>query len=565
MIDDSAIGRSADAASTGVGRGADARSAGAGRSAQSIASGYGAEAKPIAIGLDLGTSSLKAIAVEVASGRVLHRIRQPYTTHRPEPGAAEQAPQDWMAAAIGALGRLASATGAEHWAGIGLSAMLPTLVCLDEADEPVGNGIVWEDTRAEPQAGWLREHRADAVAYERTGQLLDGRYLVPMFLRIAERDPEAAARTARIVGAKDYLFAQLTGELLTDPSTAAGSGVYDLAAGAYAEGPWPELPPVAPSTATRPLDPGVARLIGAPAGLPVALGAADSVLGAEALGARAGKDIAIISGTSTVVLGLRGEPDVEPGRRALVTPLAGDADGHGFGLEMDLVASGSAFQWLAALTGAPSVDALMGEAAAVDLLEAPGALPYLGPGEQGALWEPRLHGGFERLTLGTTRGALMRGLLTGILLELRRCIEVLSLADDGRIVVAGSSLASPLALQDLADACGAKVLADPSDADHSALGAIGVLLAGLGLPSLPHALSFREFSPRPERAATWERLVGRHEAALRRERERVAAVAAPGSSAPLPPPPPPSSSFSPAAASSPPSVPAVTSLRHERE
>lgn len=497
----------------------------------------GADARPIAIGLDLGTSSLKAIAVDAATGQVLARERQPYPTHRPEPGAAEQAPKDWMAAVVGALGRLAAATGAEHWIGIGLSAMLPTLVRLDAAGEPVGNAIVWEDTRAEPQAERLRAEHPEAVAYERTGQLLDGRYLVPMHLRVteatAERDPAAAARVSRIVGAKDYLFAQLTGELLTDPSTASGSGVYGLVSGEYAEGPWPELPPVAPSSTIRPLEAGVARLIGVPAGLPVALGAADSVLGAVALGARPGSDIAVISGTSTVVLGLRETAEIDPRGRALVTPLAGTAGGHGYGIEMDLVATGSAFQWLSGLTGASSADALMTEAAETDPGAAPGVLPYLGPGEQGALWEPGLHGAFERLTLGTTRGALMRGLLTGILLELRRCIRVLDLQPGGRIIASGSSLASPLALQDLADACGAEVLADTGDADHSALGAVDSLLAGLGAAPLPSARSFQRFTPRADRAAIWEALAARHDAALERERSR-AASAAPGEADPAP-------------------------------
>lgn len=471
----------------------------------------------IAIGLDLGTSSLKAIAVGVESGRVLFRERQPYPTHRPEPGAAEQAPQDWMAAAIGALARLAAATGAERWVGIGLSAMLPTLVCLDADGEPVGSAIVWEDTRAEPEAEWLRREHPDAVAYERTGQQFDGRYLVPMFLRLRDRDPEIAARTTRIAGAKDYLFEQLTGELLTDPSTAAGSGVYDLTTGEYAAGPWPALPPTRPSTESRGLDAGVARLIGVRAGLPVALGGADSVLGAEALGARPGLDVAIISGTSTVVLGTRDELELSASGRALVTPLALG----GYGLEMDLVATGSAFQWLAGLTGAASVADLVGEASDIDPLAAPAVLPYVGPGEQGALWEPGIFGSFSGLTLGTTRGALMRGLLTGVILELRRCILAIAGDSGGRIIASGSSLASPRALQDLADACGREVLADESDADHSALGAIATLLVGRGM-SLPERRErLTSYSPDPDRAAVWRALATRHDGDLARERERA--------------------------------------------
>lgn len=116
----------------------------------------------------------------------------------------------------------------------------------------------------------------------------------------------------------------------------------------------------------------------------------------------------------------------------------------------------------------------------------------------------------------------MRGLLTGMLLELRRCIGVLDLRPGGRIVVSGSSLASPLALQDLADACGAEVLADTSDADHSALGAIGSLLAGLGAAPLPPPCCRSSASRRAERAPTWRALAARHDAALERERTRIA-------------------------------------------
>ncbi|WP_416446266.1 xylulokinase [Leucobacter sp. HNU] len=473
----------------------------------------------IAIGLDLGTSSAKALAVEVATGRVLARVRRPYPTSRPEAGAAEQAPGDWMAAVVGALGELAQSTPAQRWIGIGLSAMLPTLVCLDAAGEPVGPAVVWEDIRAETDARELAAQHPDATAYARTGQHLDGRYLVPMYRRIARTDPGAARRIARIAGAKDYVFARLTGVLLTDPSTAVGSGVSAVADGAHASGDWPELPEVRPSTETRGLVDGVARLVGVPSGIPVALGAADSVLGAVALGARPGRDVAIISGTSTVILGTRRSPEPDPGGRSLVTPLASD----GFGWEMDLVATGSAFAWLAGLTGAPSVEALLAEAVETDPGSAPLVLPYLGPGEQGALWETGLFGGFTRLTLGSTRGDLMRGLVTGIVLEARRCIAVIDPPEDGRLLVAGSSARSPMLLQDLADACGRPVEADLVETDHSALGAADLVSTACGSAPIgrTHGAPHR-FDPRSERAALWRELAERQEAALRRERARVA-------------------------------------------
>lgn len=422
-----------------------------------------------------------------------------------------------MAAVIGALGRLAAETDPNLWLGVGLSAMLPTLVRLDGAGEAIGNAIVWEDSRAEAAAGELVQSESRATAYRNTGQLLDGRYLVPMARRLRSVGQTPDSPVDQIVGAKDYIFGRLTGEILTDPSTAAGSGVYNLHTGHYASGDWERLPEVAAATTIRPLAPGVARLLGVPAGLPVALGAADSVLGAEALGARVGRDIAIISGTSTVVLGLRERLTFDPRERALVTPLALG----GYAFEMDLVATGSAFQWLARLTGAGSPEELLAEAAEVDPRSAPSVLPFLGPGEQGALWDPALRGGFTGLTLGTTRAQLMRGLTTGILLELRRCVSVLAETPDARILVAGSSLAAEFLLQDLSDATGLPVLADRSEADHSALGAVDVLLEGIGVAAARESRKFDAFTPNPEAANLWADLARRHEHAIVQERERV--------------------------------------------
>ena len=62
---------------------------------------------------------------------------------------------------------------------------------------------------------------------------MDGRYLLPMFARLVQAEPDRAVATAVIASAKDYLFAWLTGALATDPSTAAGYGCYELETGRW--------------------------------------------------------------------------------------------------------------------------------------------------------------------------------------------------------------------------------------------------------------------------------------------------------------------------------------------
>ncbi|BBY66577.1 xylulokinase [Mycolicibacterium helvum] len=463
---------------------------------------------PVVIGVDLGTSAIKIVAVG-RDGDVVATARCGYPTRRPEPEAAEQDTQHWWEALGTAGDAIAGMVAPQRWRAIGLSAMLPTLVELDAAGKAVGSAITWEDARAEPQADALRATIGDDVLYQITGQRVDGRYLAPMHARL-----RGLGRTGAIVaGAKDVLFHQLTGHLLTDPSTAAGSAVFDLEQGCWsaelvaASGGF-EVPEVADAATALPLVSSWRQRWGVAGDLPVVLGAADSVLGALGVGAVAHGDVGVIAGTSAVVLGISDRPVRDPARRYLVTPLAGS----GWGLEMDLLAMGSAFDAVAALFGLGGPADLLELAGAVPVEEAPLFLPYLSPGEQGALWDPGLTGTLQGLRLGMGVGHIGRGLLTGIVVELRRCIDVLAMTTgrSGPVRLGGGSAVSPLMWQDIADATGREVWVDPVVTDHSTVGAALFAAAATGDPIVRDDAP-RIIEPRAERYAWWTDCLVRHD------------------------------------------------------
>jgi sugar (pentulose or hexulose) kinase len=465
------------------------------------------------IGLDLGTSAVKAVAL-TPDGTVCGRHRRSYPTARPQHGAAEQNPADWWDATMSALTALAGDVAPSTWEAIGLSAMLPTLVELDGRGAPLGTAITWEDGRAEPQAEQLQAAVGADRLYRVTGQRVDGRYLAPMY----RRRTTDASETVTVAGAKDWLFAQLTGELLTDPSTATGFGIFDVSAGRWDPGlaraaGLPGVPPVAASDTALPMFSEVAATLGCRPGTPVVLGAADSVLGAYGLGVDAPGAIAMIGGTSTVVLAVSESPTVDPLQRYLVTPLAGP----GYGLEMDVLSTGSAIGWLANLLAFSDSTAMMKAAAAVDVAKAPLFLPYLAPGEQGALWDPGLRGSLGGLHLGIGRDEIARGLITGIVLELRRCVMVLDEATGATspIRVSGPSASDALMCRDLADATGRPVISHVREVDHSSIGA--ALLAALASTQTrpPVSAGTSMVEPSPAAASTWTELGERHDAAMR--------------------------------------------------
>jgi sugar (pentulose or hexulose) kinase len=479
------------------------------------------------IGLDLGTSGLKAVALS-EFGAILARASAAYPTYRPGIGACEQDTADWQRAVGRVLAQLGEVIPARRWRVIGLSGMLPTLVTLGPDGQPNGPAITWQDCRADDLGDEFRERCGAAELYRLTGQWVDGRYLLPMFARIARADPARAVATATIASAKDHLFFWLTGELATDPSTASGYGCYELesdhwsttvlsAANLPGRG-GPQLPPVWPSVTRRPLRADAAARLGCPP-IPVVLGAADSVLGALGLGVREPGQVAYIAGTSSVILGITDRLILDPGHRFLVTPLA---EPDRWGVEMDLLATGSAITWLAGLLGGDLTAARLLElAASVDPAHAPVLLPYLSPGEQGALWDPLLSGAVVGLDLSHGREHLARALINGIVLESRRCLAVLDETGGfGRAVeVAGGSAADPSFRADLADATRRLVsLPRDDDTDHSARGAalVAALAVDGGWPDGAFPAVGVAAEPDDARAKVWDELWAAHEAARRR-------------------------------------------------
>jgi sugar (pentulose or hexulose) kinase len=479
--------------------------------------------RDVLVGLDLGTSGLKGVAMS-GDGTHLATASSGYPTARPLPGRAEQDPVDWFSSVADVVAALTATVPVERWGGIGLSAMIPTLVLADADGAAIGPAITWEDDRADPDGERFREEAGGESLYRATGQWVDGRYLLPMVRWLAREAPARVARATWILGAKDHLFFRLTGEVATDPSTATGFGCYSLTAASWdaalAGGAMPQLPPVEATSFSRGLNADAATTLGLPAGVPVVLGAADSVCGALGAGATSAGDRVSLWGTSTAIIGVSADLVLDDIHRYLVTPLA---LGVAWGLEMDLVSTGSAIAWLAQVLGV-SEDELF-DLAASSPLGANGAsfLPYLGFGEQGALWDPTLRGTIGRLTLAHTRADVARALLEGIALEVRRCVRVLDDAGvaRGTLVVAGGAAGSAMFAGMLAGATGAPVSTIDDGRWISARGAAIVAAAGAGAIDGARSVAppvSETTEPRAEDATTWDGLAERHDDLLRRAR-----------------------------------------------
>jgi xylulokinase len=372
---------------------------------------------PRLVGLDVGTSSVKGVAVDADDGRVVAVAERPLSLSTPRPGWSEQDPDDWWAASEAVLAEL----DAPRAAGIGLSGQMHGLVALGEDDRPLRPAILWNDGRTQRQCDAIEA----AVGFDRLVELTGNRALAgftaPKLLWLRDEEPDVFGRIRRILLPKDYVRLRLCGEHAIDVADASGTLLFDVARRAWSD----EV------VAALDLDPAwLPRALESPevsgtafGDVPVAAGAGDQAGGALGVGVVAeGGPASVVLGTSGVVFaaldGYRHDP------QARVHAFCHAVPGAWHVMGVMLSAAGS-LRWLRDVAGG-SYDELVAEAARWE----PGAegllfAPYL-TGERTPHADPEARGAFAGLEVRHDRGALARAVLEGVAFGLRDALDLVA-------------------------------------------------------------------------------------------------------------------------------------------
>lgn len=436
------------------------------------------------IGLDLGTSSVKVIAVD-GEGRVLATASRSYPMLHPEPGAAEQDPDVWWTAVCGALAEVTATV--PKGAAVGLTGQMHGTVFVDEGRRPVRPAITWADTRSGPQASAIETEVGRGILASTAGTAIAAGFQAASIRWLRERDPGTWSRVAAVLLPKDDIRQRLTGELATDPSDAAGTGMLGvedrdwsrliLEAVGISSG---QLPVVrgSRSVAGRISVEG-ALATGLPTGVPVVGGAGDAPAGAVAAGVVEEGDLLLSLSSGAQVIAPVRTPVVDPALRvhtfaSALDPEAGEPGWNVMGATM---AAGSAIRWLR-----DQIFGLTGETAFAEMEEAasavpPGAdgvlfLPYLA-GERTPHLDPDARGVFLGLSAEHGRGHLVRSVMEGsifALLDAYHVVRELVPESPRRVVLAGGGSRSPLWRQIVADVFGMPI-SPLTVGEQSAMGA----------------------------------------------------------------------------------------------
>ncbi|MDO5631239.1 MAG: xylulokinase [Paracoccus sp. (in: a-proteobacteria)] len=433
------------------------------------------------LGIDLGTSGIKVLLMDDAQ-RVLASATAPLNVQRPHDGWSEQNPADWITATRVALEELRAGHNLGAVAGIGLSGQMHGAVTLDAADQVIRPAILWNDTRSHTQAARLD---ADPDFRRISGNIVFPGFTAPKLVWMAQQEPDAFARVARVLLPKDYLRLWLTGEAVAEMSDAAGTSWLDTGARAWSDkllaasgmrrDQMPAL--IEGNAVSGGLRAELAAEWGMRPGTPVAGGAGDNAATAIGAGTIAAGQGFVSLGTSGVLFAAtdRYLPRADSAVHAFCHALPGMW--HQMGV---ILSASAAMEWLAGITGTRPADL---SAELGDNLRAPGEvtfLPYLS-GERTPHNDAQARALFAGLSARTDRAALTQAVMEGVAFALADNLDALHAAgsDPQALLALGGGARSAYWLRAIATALNLPVLLPESGDFGAAFGAarLGMMAA----------------------------------------------------------------------------------------
>jgi xylulokinase len=433
------------------------------------------------LGLDLGTSSVKALLLSEDGGSVGEGSAS-YPVRSPRPGWAESSGEDWWNAVVEATETAVGLRGAQV-AALGLSGQMHGVVLADDHGRPLRPAVLWADARSGEQLSAYRG--LDEDAKRRLANPPAVGMAGPSLLWLRDHEPGVYASARCALQPKDWLRLRLTGEVAAEPSDASATLLYDLESDDWAYPVVealdlrPDLlaPLIASADVAGTLAAEAAGDLGLRAGLPVAAGAADTAAAMLGGGLLRPGFVQLTVGTGGQIIAPRASPEPDPHVRTHLYRAAAPDLWYSMAAIQN---AGLALEWVRKTLRA-SWEQVYEEAFAVP----PGAggvvfLPYLS-GERTPRFDPDARGAWTGLGLDHGRGHLLRSALEGVAFALREGLEAL---EDAGIVVpelrlAGGGTASELWRRLLADVLGRPLRPLP-DAVASVASARGAaLLAGV--------------------------------------------------------------------------------------
>ena len=180
--------------------------------------------KEVVLGIDLGTSAIKIIAVDQL-GNVIESVSETLKLYQEHPGYSEQDPNEWFEATKKGIKELIQSTEMSDKIvkGISFSGQMHGLVIVDDNGIPLRKAILWNDTRNSIQCRQIEDIYGERLNYN---PILEG-FTLPKMLWVQQHEPEIWNRVDVFMLPKDYLRYCLTQTIHMEYSDACSTLLFN--------------------------------------------------------------------------------------------------------------------------------------------------------------------------------------------------------------------------------------------------------------------------------------------------------------------------------------------------
>ncbi len=381
---------------------------------------------PLLVGLDVGTTNIKAAIVR-PNGQTVAIASAHQEIDYPHPGWASHKPERiWELCCQVLREAIAQIPNPAHIQGVAVASMGEAGVTLDAHDDPTYDVIAWFDRRTVQQTDQFSAQIDPDELFAITGTELQPIMTAPKLMWIRDAQPEVWARTRRFLNVSAYVARRLGADYAQDHSLASRTGLFDLRCRDWS-GRLMEIAGLTPDMFGE-LAPGgtrigsvssdAARSTGLPAGIAIGLAGHDHICGAFAAGVIRRGDVLDSIGTAEGLLVCLDQPvdDVTMGGQGFTQGAHVVPDQY-YGLGA-IYTAGASYEWARqAVGGGRSHDELLAGARSIPA----GSLgvmflPHLRLAMFPEL-DSRARGAFVGLTTDMTSDALIRSVLEGVAME----------------------------------------------------------------------------------------------------------------------------------------------------
>lgn len=437
----------------------------------------------LVMGIDIGTTAIKVIVVDALSLDRMDIVAVdsiPHDLVSLHPGWAEEDALVWRDHLYEILSRMASSVDLSSLKAIGLTGMVPALVCLDSNCVPIRNSIQQNDMRTGLELKELSSALEGPESvfgngfgsgfgcgfcagsyFQTTGSHVNSQHIAPRLMWLRRNEPYVFSRISWIMGSYDYAAYLLTGAMHIESNWALESGLFSLDGAllepvlGYTGLPASVLPPVIESHGLcGVVEESVSLLTGIPAGVPVYAGTSDHVASAFCTGAHENGDLVLkLGGAGDILLSL---DHLAIDDRLFIDYFVSSS--CPFIINGCTAASGSLIKWFKNEFGGDFKD--LDEQASLVPAGSDGLvmLPYV-LGEKTPIFDPNARGVLFGLMLSHTKAHVYRAMLESVAHAFRHHVDVFRElgVEINNVYITNGGSTSPLWRQIMADVLGMRV------------------------------------------------------------------------------------------------------------